>query len=524
MNSIYSQAVSPTKLIVVAAIAASAFGSVGTMHGAEPVFDGGKSTWHDVFVRYDFVMDDETLAISPFTRPEKEGFEVGTPEKGKRRCIVVVPTHAAPGNPWSWQGCYWNHQPQAETELLHRGFYIAFITPDPGRQYPGKQWDAWYTYLADEQGLSKKPAFVGMSKGGVNECTWTTSNPDKVSCIYADNPGIYPEDILRLGELIKHDVPLLNVCGTLDFVLEKNTKVIENIYHQGGGQISIMIKEGMGHHQHSLIDPKPIADFIEQHVQPNTTSRPELVDDTFTKSYCYGTENSYIYLPKEDTYATCRGPQFTPCYDRYDKAGKSAFGVTGMAVLVPKTEAVGKPWVFRADRIGRDASAIDLALLAKGFYIVAAPILGGGPVREEWDAVYKTMTDHGFSRKPAMEGAGAGAGEAYAWAIENPDKVSCIYGENPVLRSIMTGKEPPLDNAKKPPLDNLAPLAKSGVPILHVCGQLDPWLDRETRVAEKRYKEFGGQMTVIVKPGEGHFPIGPVDPTPVVDFIVAKTQ
>jgi hypothetical protein len=31
-------------------------------------------------------------------------------------------------------------------------------------------------------------------------------------------------------------------------------------------------------------------------------------------------------------------------------------------------------------------------------------------------------------------------------------------------------------------------------------------------------------MTVIVKPGEGHFPIGPVDPAPVVDFIVAKTQ
>jgi hypothetical protein len=57
-----------------------------------------------------------------------------------------------------------------------------------------------------------------------------------------------------------------------------------------------------------------------------------------------------------------------------------------------------------------------------------------------------------------------------------------------------------------------------------VCGALDPWLDRETRVAEKRYKEFGGQMTVIVKPGEGHFPVGPQDPTTVVGFIVGKTQ
>ena len=171
-----------------------------------------------------------------------------------------------------------------------------------------------------------------------------------------------------------------------------------------------MIKEGTGHHPHSLIDPKPIADFIEQHVQPNTTPRPEIVDDTFVKSYYYSTENSYIYLPKEDTYAACRGPQFAPCYDRYDKALKSTFGHTGMAVLVPKTAAAGKPWVFRADRIGPDASALDLALLAKGYYVVAAPITGGGPTRKEWDEVYETITDHGFSKKPAMEGTGAVAG------------------------------------------------------------------------------------------------------------------
>jgi hypothetical protein len=34
----------------------------------------------------------------------------------------------------------------------------------------------------------------------------------------------------------------------------------------------------------------------------------------------------------------------------------------------------------------------------------------------------------------------------------------------------------------------------------------------------------GGQTTVIVKPGEEHFPVAPQDPTAVVDFIVAKTQ
>jgi pimeloyl-ACP methyl ester carboxylesterase len=522
MNSIYSQAVRPTKFIGLATMAAAAFGFIGTIHAADPVFDGGKSTWHDGFVRYDYIMDDETLAITPFERPEKEikSFESGGAAKGKRRCIVVVPNTPAPGNPWSWQACYWNHQPQAETELLHRGFYIAFVAPDGPRMSPPKQWDAWYAYLTDK-GLSKKPAFVGMSKGGVNEYTWAGAHPDEVSCIYADNPGIYTEDIPLLAGLIKHDVPLLNVCGTLDFVLEKNTKVIENIYHQGGGQISLMIKEGTGHHPHSLLDPKPIADFIEQHFNPKPTVRPEMVDDTFIKSYYYSTDNSYIYLPKEDTYAACRGPQFTTCYDRYDKTTKGTFRDTAMAVLVPKTEAAGKPWVFRADRIGPDADALDLALLAKGYYIASAPITGGGPTRKEWDEVYKTMTDHGFSKKPAMEGLGAAVGECYAWAIKNPDKVSCIYGENPVMRSIMDAGDKPGDRKLA---DKLEPLAKAGVPILHVCGSLDPWLDRDTRVAEKNYKKLGGHFKVIIRKGEGHFPTRQGDPKPVVEFIVANTH
>ena len=46
-----------------------------------------------------------------------------------------------------------------------------------------------------------------------------------------------------------------------------------------------------------------------------------------------------------------------------------------MAVLVPKNPAAGKPWVLRADRIDRSTSEVDLGLLAKGYYIVAPPLL-----------------------------------------------------------------------------------------------------------------------------------------------------
>ncbi len=57
------------------------------------------------------------------------------------------------------------------------------------------------------------------------------------------------------------------------------------------------------------------------------------------------------------------------------------------------------------------------------------------------------------------------------------------------------------------------------MPVLHDCGTLDPWLDKQTRVVEKRYKELDGKITVIVREGEGHFPLSPKDPKSVVDFI-----
>src|SRR3954465_6119544 len=82
-------------------------------------FEGEKSSWHG-FDRYDYLMDDETLDITPFKRPDGEGAAVRAPDKGKRRCVVVVPKEPAAGNPWSWQGQYWDHEPQTEVDLLRR--------------------------------------------------------------------------------------------------------------------------------------------------------------------------------------------------------------------------------------------------------------------------------------------------------------------------------------------------------------------------------------------------------------------
>jgi hypothetical protein len=49
-------------------------------------------------------------------------------------------------------------------------------------------------------------------------------------------------------------------------------------------------------------------------------------------------------------------------------------------------------------------------------------------------------------------------------------------------------------------------------------------LESQTRVVEKRYKELGGKITVIVREGEGHFPLSPKDPKAIVDFIMTNAH
>jgi len=173
------------------------------------------------------------------------------------------------------------------------------------------------------------------------------------------------------------------------------------------------------------------------------------------------------------------------------------------------------PWVLRSSFVPRDA-LVDLELLGKGFHIVTGPVPfnADGPIRAHWDTLYKHLTDHGFSKRPVMEGTGRSAGDVYAWATANPDRVSCIYAVNPVLRSTMS---------TAPLLDNLAPLAKANVPLLHVCGNLDAALEQNTGVLEKRYKELGGRVDVIIKEREGHY-LRPAADKTVVDFIVQNAR
>src|SRR4029077_18566059 len=104
----------------------------------------------------------------------------------------------APAIPCSWAGYFSTSEPQTKIKLLKRGFHVGFIWCDAG-----KPWDAWYAFLTEKHGLSTKPAFIGMSRGGRNAYTWATAHPDKVSSVYADTPAVSREALAQLGGLAK---------------------------------------------------------------------------------------------------------------------------------------------------------------------------------------------------------------------------------------------------------------------------------------------------------------------------------
>jgi pimeloyl-ACP methyl ester carboxylesterase len=487
-----------------------------------PVFPGQHSSWHEGFDRYDYLMDTATFAITPYKASESEGFGVKDPPAGFRRCIVVVPHHPAPGNPWSWRGCYWDHQPQTEIELLKRGFFIAYISAN-ATLAPGPAWDAFYTWLTREKGLSPKPAFIGMSRGGEYEYRWATTHPAAVSCIYADNPAVDRESLTLLGGLAANDVPLLHVCGSIDPLYWGSTAAVENIYRAFGGRISVIIKEGFGHHPHSFHDARPIADFIEGSFRETATADPDFMKAVYTgpgaagagagalpKTWYYSAAGTYLWAPAEKAWLTERGPYFSGAYARYQLLipGVDAF----TTVIVPKEPAPGRPWVLRADYVTPDDPVVR-GLLAKGWTIVtgAVPYNYDGPVPAQWNTIYTYLTGYGFAARPVLMGRGGAAGEVIGWAIANPTRVACIYGENPILVSkLMLGG--------KAPLDTLAPLAKAGVPVYFVCGEGDPLLKTQARVAAARYRQAGGKITVRVLRDQGHF-LKPEDPGEVLRFI-----
>lgn len=249
----------------------------------------------------------------PGQKSQWEGFDRYDFEFRGHPAIVVAPPQALPGSPWAWRGEFFGAFANADAALVGKGFHLVYLgVPN---QFGGPEaitaWNGFYAELTGKYGFARKPALIGLSRGGLYCYNWAAANPEKVACIYADAavcdfkswPGGKIKNLGKgdgsdaewknlltayhfesdaeaiayrwnpvdnLKPLADAQIPLLHVYGDADNVVpwDENTGVIAERYRKLGGNITLIPKPGVGHHPHGLSDPTPIVDFILKHAPP----------------------------------------------------------------------------------------------------------------------------------------------------------------------------------------------------------------------------------------------------------------
>ncbi|MBW7914608.1 MAG: alpha/beta hydrolase [Taibaiella sp.] len=218
-------------------------------------------------------------------------------------------------------------------------------------------------------------------------------------------------------------------------------------------------------------------------------------------------------------------------------------------IIEPQQPLPGNPWVWRA-YFPYWHTDMDSILLSKGFhvaYVDCSDMFGSVKAMQVWEKFYDYLIDEKqFSKKPALEGVSRGGLYIYAWAKRNPNKVSCIYAEAPVLdiKSWPGGKgrgrgstvnwqkllkayhftEEDAMMFSDNSFDNLVTLAAYEVPVVHVVCERDSIvpLTENTEIFERNYKKYGGNIRVDymkedVNEAGHHFTIK--NPQQYADFI-----
>jgi pimeloyl-ACP methyl ester carboxylesterase len=186
-----------------------------------------------------------------------------------------------------------------------------------------------------------------------------------------------------------------------------------------------------------------------------------------------------------------------------------------------------RPWAWYAPTIGsypnKSNEWVLRKLLDRGFYICGLDVgesYGSPAGRKAFTDFHQDVVrEYKLETKARLIAQSRGGLMMYNWAAENPDKVKCIVGIYPVcdLRSYpglikaspayeLKPEELEKQLAEHNPIDRLKPLAKAGVPILHIHGDADTVvpLEKNSQVVSDRYSAMGGKMKLIIVPGKGH--------------------
>jgi hypothetical protein len=196
-------------------------------------------------------------------------------------------------------------------------------------------------------------------------------------------------------------------------------------------------------------------------------------------------------------------------------------------VILPRTSSVSTPWVWYAPTLpglpGREEQWMFERFTSAGIAIAGIDVgesYGSPEGRRLFSELYNELTERrGFSPKPVMLGRSRGGLMTLSWAEVNAGKVAAFAGIYPVCNIAsypgvekasgaygLSPEELAAHLKEYNPLDRLPSLAKAGVPLFAIHGDVDSLVPLEQNSAEmkRRYEALGGHMQLVVPKGQGH--------------------
>ncbi|SEB81439.1 GDSL-type esterase/lipase family protein [Paenibacillus sp. GP183] len=221
-----------------------------------------------------------------------------------REGIVILPKFFAEGRPWVWRAEFFDAFATVDMALLEQGWPIAYYRLSNMYGCPYELMHQFQSHLIQTYELSQKAVIFGFSRGGLYAVNYAVTYPECVAALYLDAPvldirmwpggkgkgsgssiewekclavyGLTDENSIGftnspldcIDSLSGSDIPIIIVAGDVDedVILSENAALLEKRYRQLNGKIKMIVKPGMGHHPHSLEDPKPIIDYIKLYV------------------------------------------------------------------------------------------------------------------------------------------------------------------------------------------------------------------------------------------------------------------
>ena len=230
------------------------------------------------------------------------------------------------------------------------------------------------------------------------------------------------------------------------------------------------------------------------------------------------------------------------------KRKEFTFGERHAWIFYPKGEPNGK-MVLKTEYLAA-FPFFDVAMLERGYHLIFIEHQNRWASDDEIEIMAEFVRhcakELGTEEKCIFEGMSCGGLQALRLAQLHPELISVMYIDAPVVNILsMAGlgastcdlnptfwKEiqaahgvdrSSIVNFRKSPIDAMDKLIENNIPIIMLYGDADEVVlyAENGKVLEDYYRENGGDMKVICKPGCEHHPHSLEDPTPIMEFVEA---